>query len=383
MNPHSPQHDPSPSEMNTPLLTVIIPVYNTAPYLEKCLNSVTHQTYRNLEIICIDDASTDGSADILKSFASADSRIKLCQQCQNKGNGFARNVALDLASGEYITAVDSDDFLDPNTYAEVINLMSDDVDVVHYGIQVEAAPSKWADEMQQYYDFQEEGRYELTPSRIIGIQDSLCCKLMRRSIIEQYHIRFPEGIWYEDYCVKHMYLSVCRHVYMYPKRLYHRVLRHDSIMGQTKQGHPKTLDRFPAFDVIMGFWVKQHYSSNRRELIVLLTNLLLNRTRSFPRSLQHEAQALCRQCIDKWQLQTLLPYNEQIQVMMANSWKDRLKRLFYRRNERKKYFRFFGLTLAAAKMKHNIWYWYLLGIPIWKTAAKESPSQSQRTEPRT
>lgn len=91
-----------------PLISVLVPVYNTHKYLDDCLTSIKNQTYSNLEIICIDDGSTDGSLEILKKFAVEDSRFKIFTQ-ENHGLGYTRNVLIPKVKGEYFAFVDSDD----------------------------------------------------------------------------------------------------------------------------------------------------------------------------------------------------------------------------------------------------------------------------------
>lgn len=99
----------------SPLVTVIVPVYNTAPYLKECFASISGQTYQRLEIIAVDDGSTDGSAELLDEIAGKDSRIKVVHK-DNGGVSSARNKGLALAHGEYISFVDSDDTLEPDMY---------------------------------------------------------------------------------------------------------------------------------------------------------------------------------------------------------------------------------------------------------------------------
>ena len=93
-----------------PLISVIIPVYNTAAYIERCIRSIQGNDYRNLEIICVNDGSTDNSLSVLQDLAAEDSRIRILDK-QNGGVSAARNAALDVASGEYVAFIDSDDWI--------------------------------------------------------------------------------------------------------------------------------------------------------------------------------------------------------------------------------------------------------------------------------
>lgn len=99
----------------TPLVSVVIPVYNVEKYLRQCLDSVVNQTLKEIEIICVDDGSTDSSPQILEKYAATDARVKILTQ-SNKGQGAARNLGIKKASGEYIGFVDSDDYVEPNMY---------------------------------------------------------------------------------------------------------------------------------------------------------------------------------------------------------------------------------------------------------------------------
>ena len=93
------------------MISIIVPVYNSELYLKKCLDSIISQTYENIEIICIDDNSSDDSLRILQEYEKKDQRIKVLQKV-NEGVSFARNAGLDMARGDYILFVDSDDWID-------------------------------------------------------------------------------------------------------------------------------------------------------------------------------------------------------------------------------------------------------------------------------
>lgn len=110
--------------MKKPLISVIVPVYNTEKYLPKCLDSIINQTYKNLEIILVDDGSTDTSGKICDKYAKEDKRIKVIHK-ENGGQSSARNAGIKASGGEYICFSDSDDELDLNFVAELYSLYDD------------------------------------------------------------------------------------------------------------------------------------------------------------------------------------------------------------------------------------------------------------------
>lgn len=128
----------------TGLISIIIPVYNTIDYLERCLDSVCNQTYKNLEIICVDDGSTDGCDEIVDAYAKRDNRIIAIHQI-NGGESAARNTGLKNVSGQYIGFVDCDDWIEPEMYQNLMILMEEkDVDIVASGYY-----SDWIDRSEK------------------------------------------------------------------------------------------------------------------------------------------------------------------------------------------------------------------------------------------
>jgi len=110
--------------MENPLISIIVPVYNVETYLPKCLDSIINQTYENLEIIIVNDGSTDNSPQICEKYAKQDSRIKLLHK-KNGGLSSARNAGLDIANGEYLGFVDSDDYIEKNMYLEMLTYLKE------------------------------------------------------------------------------------------------------------------------------------------------------------------------------------------------------------------------------------------------------------------
>lgn len=134
---------------NAPILSVLIPVYNVEPYLRECLDSVINQSMKEIEIICVDDGSTDSSLHILEEYARKDSRVKVIHKEKNEGLLLARKTAVNAASGAYILFVDSDDYIDPDlcAFAEEIT-RKESADIIQFGADVcdsskDAAKAAW------------------------------------------------------------------------------------------------------------------------------------------------------------------------------------------------------------------------------------------------
>lgn len=114
-------------------LSIIIPVYNVEQYLPKCLDSILNQSFKDLEVICVNDGSTDNSLDILKEYKSKDNRVVILDK-ENEGSGVARNCAIDIAKGEYIYFVDSDDWLEDNALETMIHKADElNTDILIFG----------------------------------------------------------------------------------------------------------------------------------------------------------------------------------------------------------------------------------------------------------
>lgn len=109
---------------NSPKLSIIVPVFRVEQFLNKCVDSILNQTYRNLEVILVDDGSTDNCPRICDEYSQADPRVRVIHK-KNGGLCSARNAGLDIATGEYVTFVDSDDWIEPDAYAEMIRISLD------------------------------------------------------------------------------------------------------------------------------------------------------------------------------------------------------------------------------------------------------------------
>ncbi len=201
-----------------PLISVIVPVYKVENYLDRCVRSLVEQTYRNLEIILVDDGSPDNSGAICDAWAAKDSRIRVIHQ-SNAGAGAARNVALDEAKGEFVGMVDSDDYLSPEMYQHLYELMQNDVDIAECEIGLTEDDDFVMDKAGSG-DVTVCGTWE---AMALHIQDKLFCqtppnKLYRKTSIGE--IRFPVGNLIDDEFFTYRVIAQCRRLAHSHCRLY-------------------------------------------------------------------------------------------------------------------------------------------------------------------
>lgn len=169
-----------------PKVSVIIPVYNTENFLRKCLDSVCNQTLQDIEIICINDCSTDGSLEILREYAGKDNRIKLIELFENGGAAKARNIGIDIAHGEYIGFVDSDDFVDLDFYEKLYNkAVETNSDVVKSNLIFENFPNENNENI--YHNIAEVRANKLRLNHIPTL-------IIKKETITQNKITFPEDL---------------------------------------------------------------------------------------------------------------------------------------------------------------------------------------------
>ena len=162
-------------------ISVIVPIFNAGAYLAKCIESLIHQPYTALQIILVNDGSTDDSLAIAQQYAAQDSRIEVYTQT-NRGQSVARNLGLQYAKGEYISFVDADDYVDNDFYTVLMQHIGD-LDCVQIGYKRVSAQGKvFLEKLPKHF-------YQFT---------SPCMRLYRRELFTKHDLRFPSGMIYED-----------------------------------------------------------------------------------------------------------------------------------------------------------------------------------------
>lgn len=263
------------------MITVIIPVYNTAPYLRKCLDSVCGQTYRNLEIICVNDGSTDGSQAILEEYAARDSRVKVMVQV-NSGQAAARNRALDVAQGEYVLFVDSDDWLDADTCEQCAQHMGAGVDVVFFSLCIEGlSDSLQKQEMEAGFAVRHEGEHAVGLEHMGGCYVYVAGKMYRRSMLEQGEVRFPAGMLYEDAAFYFNAMSCCRKMCGIRRTFYHYLQRSGSTMEMSARKTPRALDHLKVVRYTYDYYVRHGKAEQWRAALVDLFNMAYGQTERY------------------------------------------------------------------------------------------------------
>lgn len=223
--------------MKEPLVSVIIPVYNVEKYIRECVDSVISQTYKNIEVILVDDGSTDSSGSICDEYAKSDSRVTVIHKL-NGGLSSARNAGTRAASGEYIYYPDSDDYLDKNA----VKLLTDSAERSGADIVFFSAVS-FSDENEpvgQNYVYKKD--YDASSGA-----DMFCCLVkngefhssvpllfIRRAFIDENALSFADGIYHEDMIFTFEAFMLAPTVFHLNRQLYFRRYRAGSIMTSGK-----------------------------------------------------------------------------------------------------------------------------------------------------
>lgn len=230
--------------MNNNLLSVIIPVYNTEKYLTRCLNSVINQSYKNLELIVINDGSTDHSQDLINDFSIRYNNIQCIQLQENKGLGNARNLGLNKARGKYVSFIDSDDWIDSNFYRVLINnIQKYDLDIAIGGIINEFDDRNVYTYRYQYpFDNQISNDFALellakSNNQDIYITPIVNNKVYNLEIIKKNNLNFLVNSYNEDDIFSFLLFNIVKRVGIVKDVFYHYYQRDSSISGQFTHKH--------------------------------------------------------------------------------------------------------------------------------------------------
>ena len=218
----------------TPTISIIVPVYNVQPYLRQCMESLMGQTLHDIEIICVDDGSTDDSGKILAEYASLDERVRVVTR-ENGGLSATRNTGLGIARAPFIMFCDSDDWYEATMCEKMFSAISkSESDIAACGTQIHyECDLEYVDSDNQYYRVKFEGRQLINEFIILHTDVSVWNKIFRKSIIDRFGIHFPEGVSYEDAYFFNAYMMCSRSASYLQEKLYHYRRRPGSTMNNT------------------------------------------------------------------------------------------------------------------------------------------------------
>ena len=247
------------------MISVIVPIYNVEKYLEECLDSIQNQTYSDIEVILVNDGSTDKSKEICGKYCKEDNRFQLLNQ-ENQGLSAARNTGVAASRGEFIVFVDSDDMILANYLETLMHYMREDVDIVEsqFTVSNEEFLAKSFKEPSILFEGNSQEAVKIFPKHVLNVNAVI--KLYRRSIVEA--VPYIDGVIFEDvYCGIGMLKYIRKIIKIDYKGYYYRQ-RQASIMHRTFT--PKNLDIFTVSDKLLEMY------SDREELLPYIASFLVH-----------------------------------------------------------------------------------------------------------
>lgn len=226
-------------------ISVIVPCYNVEKYLSECLGSLVGQTFSDIEIICVDDCSTDGTPDILKEFAKKDTRVKAIFNEKNQGVSESRNRAMQLVKSDYIMFCDSDDFYKPTMCEKMYEaIIKNDSDVAICSIELKYEIAEKGLQ-EDYFEIKED---KTVSAESVDISNIIVCpvnKIYKTEIIKGHKLSFPTGLRHEDEFFSNAYLLWVKTITFVKDRLYVYRRHSSSFMNQVfKKQTDSLLDIF-------------------------------------------------------------------------------------------------------------------------------------------
>lgn len=259
-------------------ISVIVPVYNVENYLDDCLNHITNQSFKDMEIICINDESNDNSLDIINRYCESDERIIVINQ-KNQGAGACRNTGIQMAKGKYIYFCDSDDYLKLNALEELYNQAEKrDPDFIIFKLENFDNETKEIIEDDYYSMPYLKNRvgdklFSYDDVSDFALDIAVCSPgaFFKREFI--YDIKFPEDLIFEDNVFFTNALFKADKIYFYDKFLYNRRVRSDSL---SKSNPVKSLDTIEITNLLLDLTKQYNHPNHKGELYYRIFNNMYN-----------------------------------------------------------------------------------------------------------
>ena len=289
------------------MISVIVPVYKVEPYLRQCIESIVNQTYRDLEILLIDDGSPDRCREICEEYKEKDERIRVFHNEVNRGLSAARNVGLKKAKGEYIGFVDSDDWIELDMYEVLLKALEANSADIALCDECEKISSSIIAETCCM------GRIEAMKALLDGrMRSTVWNKLFRRELFQS--VYFPEGRNYEDDFIMHRIIDLCTTITALPDHKYHHNLRSESI---SKTNTAKNLiDYADAYFDRYRFCLENYLGQFEKEKVLMCTAQGISKVWRWWYGCNNEAKEQYRDRIEEYRKFA----NSQFPLLGYRSW---------------------------------------------------------------
>lgn len=261
--------------MLKPTFSIILPVYNVEEYIEVCVKSILNQTFKEFELICIDDVSQDNSIEIVEKYAENDERIKIFKHETNKGLGAARNTGVKFAKGKYLCCIDSDDWIE-ESYLENIYSAFQENDVDSVWVKY------WRYDEQQDYAFMQpgfpffyhtpEGRLKITPDNITDFPGFAWNKAYKLDYIKENYFQWLTDVYFEDMYFYYDYFMTYPKVFLLSKMLYYYRQRPASIVTRQDITMQRIRDMFKVHEAINKLIDIKGYDIQFKEALLISIN---------------------------------------------------------------------------------------------------------------
>lgn len=278
------------------LISIIIPVFNVSEYLDVCLTSLINQTYENMEILCVDDCSSDNSLNILEFYAQQDSRIKILKHEKNKGVGAARNTALKNISPEskYIFFMDSDDWLDLDSIKHMYEISKkNNIDfLIHKSLQYDNDQKIFF--KQKYFEMQKINflvnttfDYHKIPKDFFFDMDvTVYTKFFSTHFLKSNHSKFSEGVIYEDNLFFYKNILNANKILFIDEYLYNRRQRVGSIIKSLDE---RVMDIFKVLNEILLYFIEtKKYDEFKKYLLNYIFSTIIDKFNSINEKYKRE-----------------------------------------------------------------------------------------------
>lgn len=251
-----------------PKVSVIIPVYNAEKYLTQCLDSVINQTFKDIEIVCVNDTSKDTSSSILEEFAKKDDRIKIINNEKNLGSALTRNRGIDAAQGEYIYFIDSDDYIDE----KYLECMYNAAEKANCDIALNLNVVTESNGVQTKYrhpsmpEIKPEGEYI---DKVSMIHDAPCfiwARIYRRDFLNKYNLRFLDIKTTDDVVFNSISSLYTEKTFTFYGETYHYTVAKTSIVGIAKEEDNRDLMHIKAYSLIYDYLKQKSFLNEHLKL---------------------------------------------------------------------------------------------------------------------